>query len=275
MTFSLIDKMQFVQTIAPAITLKRYQEIEFIEINHEVGQAIISLQGAQLLSWKPKQAKQDLLWLSDNEPFKLGNAIRGGVPICYPWFGNRGTPAHGTARISLWTLSNWTVEKEEVSLTFTLYSSQHIAMATLNVLLNENCQLTFTHLATEEAQVALHTYFNVGNIEQTTIFGLPKHCFDSLTQQEINVPSPLTITQGTDSIYSAENKINHLEDREYNRFIEIEHHNASDIVLWNPWHKATSAMSATAYQTMLCLETARIARKLKQGESVSVHLRLQ
>ena len=57
--------------------------------------------------------------------------------------------------------------------------------------------------------------------------------------------------------------------------IEIEHLNSSDIVVWNPWHKKTSSMSDTGYQTMLCVETARIREKLQQGESVQTVIRLK
>ncbi|VTR55526.1 aldose 1-epimerase [Actinobacillus pleuropneumoniae] len=66
----------------------------------------MALQGAQLLSWQPATAKQDVLWLSEIEPFQKGNAIRGGVPICYPWFGSVKSPSHGTARIREWSLQS-------------------------------------------------------------------------------------------------------------------------------------------------------------------------
>ncbi|BFQ93407.1 D-hexose-6-phosphate mutarotase [Gallibacterium anatis] len=275
MTFSLLNKMQFIEQIHPNISLQRYNEISMIVVEHETGRAIVSLQGAQLLSWQPKYAAQDLLWLSDAEPFKQGVAIRGGMPICYPWFGANGEPAHGFARLRQWVLSDWQVSEHEVKLIFGLYSENNIAIARVRMSFAEDCRVKFTQLDNSEAQVALHTYFNIGDIEQTTIFGLPKHCFDSAAKEEIDVASPLSIRQHTDYIYSGENRINHIEDKANARFIEVEHHNASNVVVWNPWHKATSAMSEQGYRTMLCVETARIDQKIKQGDAIEVRIAQQ
>ncbi|OBX07556.1 aldose epimerase [Gallibacterium salpingitidis] len=272
MTFSLFNKMEFIEQIHPNISLQRYNEISMIVVEHNTGKAIISLQGAQLLSWQPKSSAQDLLWLSDAEPFKQGVAIRGGIPLCYPWFGGAQQPAHGFARIRQWVLSDWQVSEHEVKLIFGLYSENNIAIARVRMSFAEDCRVKFTQLAKDEAQVALHTYFNIGDIEQTTIFGLPKQCMDRVADAVIEVPSPLTISKHTDYIYSGENRINHIEDKANKRFIEVEHHNASNVVVWNPWTAPTSAISENGYRTMLCVETARVDEKLKQGDSLEVRI---
>lgn len=95
----------------------QFNEIPVLVIDHEIGQATISLQGAQLLSWKPKH-QQEILWLSEIEPFTLGNAIRGGIPLCYPWFGNAKKPIHGTARLRLWELHEYAVQADKSSSSF-------------------------------------------------------------------------------------------------------------------------------------------------------------
>lgn len=272
MTFSLFHKMEFIEQIHPNISLQRYNEIAMIVVEHPTGRAIVSLQGAQLLSWQPKSAAQDLLWLSESEPFQAGNAIRGGMPICYPWFGAVKQPAHGFARVRQWVLSDWQVSEHEVKLIFGLYSENNIAIARVRMSFAEDCRVKFTQLDKSDAQAALHTYFNVGDIEQTTVFGLPKQCLDKVAQQMIDVPSPLNIKQHIDYVYSGENRINHIEDKANRRFIEVEHHNASNVVVWNPWTTPTSAMSEHGYRTMLCVETARIDQKLAQGESIEVRI---
>ncbi|MFC0324004.1 D-hexose-6-phosphate mutarotase [Gallibacterium melopsittaci] len=272
MTFSLFNKMEFVEQIHPNISLQRYNEIFMIVVEHETGRAIISLQGAQLLSWQPKSASHDLLWLSEAEPFKTGVAIRGGIPICYPWFGTVKQPAHGFARISQWVLSDWQVSEHEVKLIFGLYSENNIAIARVRMAFAEDCRIKFTQLNNSAAQAALHTYFNIGDIEQTTIFGLPKQCMDKVANQVVEVSSPLTINKQTDYVYSGENRINHIEDKANKRFIEVEHNNASNVVVWNPWTATTSAMTAEGYKTMLCVETARVDETLKQGESLEVRI---
>lgn len=256
------------------IRFSRYNELDVLEITHETCTAKVALQGAHLFSWKPKQAKQDVLWTSDIEPFKLGSAIRGGVPICHPNFGGgldgNQTPFHGTARISLWALQDYRVEQNGVYLVF--YWEQR---AKFEMWLGEKAELRFTQLDSEPSQLALHSYFNLADIAQTEVSGLPTRCFDSLTKSEQAVENPRKIAENVDCIYSLEQPVSVIHDHGNARQIEIEHQNASDIVLWNPWHKPTSAMSESGYRTMVCVETARIHRLLSQNESVGVKFSLK
>lgn len=87
---------------------------------------LFALQGAHLLSWKPA-GEEEVLWLSNNTPFKNGVAIRGGVPVCWPWFGpaaQQGLPAHGFARNLPWTLKSHREDADGVALTFELTQSE-------------------------------------------------------------------------------------------------------------------------------------------------------
>lgn len=250
----------------------QFNEIPVLEINHAVGQAQISLQGAQLLSWKPKN-QAEMLWLSEIEPFQLGNAIRGGIPICYPWFGTARKPAHGTARIRLWELSEYEIQADRVSLTFTLLAENNQPEAQIQMTFSDSLQLAFTNLIEEPSEVALHSYFRVGDIHQAEIQGLPTKCFNKLTEQTETVASPRKITQAVDSIYDFANNPTVLVDNSLQRKITLTHHQASHIVVWNPWENAPSAMRQQDYQQMICIETARIlAQKLNQGETLSVEI---
>lgn len=263
-------KTEFIRQISEGISLEKCNELYVISVKHALGSALVALQGAQLLSWKPTGVAQDVLWVSEIEPFQKGHAIRGGIPICYPWFGAVKSPSHGIARIREWSLSHYEMDAEYAYLEFSLYDEQQLIEAKIEMAFSHECHLIFTHYASSVAQVALHSYFNVADIHRTEVRGLPRECFDSLTRQVVQVPSPRKINQNVDCIYSIEQPINRIEDMANQRTIQIEHIDASDVVLWNPWHKATSAMSETSYQTMLCLETARINRQLQQGESVEV-----
>ena len=265
-------KTTLLKTLTQELHLVQHNNIPVLHLKHAVGTAKISLQGAQLISWKPQNAKHDVLWLSEVEPFQTGNAIRGGVPICYPWFGGVKQPAHGTARIRLWQLSHYDISAQKVRLEFELFSELNIIEAKIAMEFTDKCHLTFTHYGEQPAQVALHSYFNVGDIHQVEVQGLPEMCFNSLNQQQENVPSPRRIEENVDCIYSAEHSKNQIVDNAFNRTLSIYHRNASQIVLWNPWHKQMSGMSDTGYQTMLCLETARIHHLLELGESVSVEI---
>ncbi|MDH2924369.1 glucose-6-phosphate 1-epimerase [Nicoletella semolina] len=263
--------MNYLEQLPPELNIIHYNDIPVLEISHPKVKAKISLQGAQLLSWQPAQSQQDVLWLSEVESFNAGNAIRGGVPICYPWFGGVKSPSHGYARIQQWALADYQVENEQIWLAFDFQDE-----ARLEMVLGSTCGLTFTHLAQEPAQLALHTYFNVANIQQVSLEGLPTRCFNSLTKQEETVTSPRKITENVDCIYPITQPLTAtIRDLGYQRHIQVEHLNATDVVVWNPWHKPTSGMSEQGYQTMVCVETARIHHLMTQGEQVSVKISLQ
>ena len=154
-------QIKFIKQITQALSLYQYNDIPVLKLQHALGEAEISLQGAQLLRWRPKSAQQDILWLSEIEPFVAGKAIRGGIPICYPWFGPTKEPMHGYARIRLWQLSDYQIDEQKVRLDFSLFSSDNLIEAKLTIIFTEQCELRLTHYGNEPAQAALHTYFNI------------------------------------------------------------------------------------------------------------------
>lgn len=264
---------KFIKQITPELSLHQYNDIPVLKLQHSVGTAEIALQGAQLLRWRPQHAKQDVLWLSEIEPFKAGNAIRGGVPICYPWFGPVKEPMHGYARISLWQLSDYAVDTEKVRLEFSLFSQEHLIEAKLTMEFSAQCELRLIHYGEEPAQCALHTYFHVGAIESISIAGLPTRCFNKLSEQQEDVPSPRTISENVDCVYDIASPTCHtIIDPTFQRQIQVEQLDASDTVLWNPWHKKTGSMSEQGYKTMVCVETCKINRLLSTGEQVAVKI---
>ncbi len=269
-------KLDLIKQITPELSLKQCNEIPVIALDHKVGKALISLQGAHLFSWQPTHTTQDVFWLSEIEPFKLGTAIRGGVPICYPWFNNKFSPAHGYARTSLWQLSNYKISDEKVKLEFSLFSDHELIEAKITMTFSDKCKLTFKHYGNEEAEVALHSYFNISDINQVSVKCLPETSFDSLTQQQKQVSSTRQISENVDEIYTIKSKSkNIIIDDHYQRNIEISHKDASNIVLWNPWHKPTSNMNEEGHKTMICVETARIEKPMLQGDKVSVVIKVK
>ncbi|MDP8101534.1 D-hexose-6-phosphate mutarotase [Phocoenobacter atlanticus] len=271
----LNHQLNFIKQITPELSLQQYNEIPIIVLKHKQGHASISLQGAHLLSWQPIKTAQNVLWLSDIEPFQLGTAIRGGIPICYPWFGGKQSPSHGYARISLWQLSGYDINEEKAKLEFSLFSDDDIIEAKITMIFSDICEITFKHYGNEQAEVALHSYFNIADINNISVTGLPTQCFNSLTQQPEQVPSPRQITENVDCIYKIVSPATqHITDPTYQRKIEITHNNASNTVFWNPWHKATSGMSKQGYKTMVCVETARLDKPLSQGDQVSVTIKV-
>lgn len=257
--------MQTPYSLPPQLTLEKHNQLEILHITHPRMSAKVSLQGAQLLSFQPAHAAHDVLWLSEIEPFEQGVAIRGGVPICYPWFGGVKQPAHGTARISEWTLHSAQVFEDRVELEFHFDDQAKITM-----ILGDTAQLTFTHLGAEPAQLALHSYFKVADITQIALHNLPTESFNSVEQQIQAVTSPRKFANLVDEIYTNNGLPTLIQDPIWQRKISVAHQNATETVVWNPWHKAMSGMSDTGHKTMVCVETARIHTLLAQGEAVSV-----
>jgi len=141
-----------IQQLTPELTLERINEIPVLTLNHSVGSARIALQGAQLLNWQPKGAEQDIFWLSEIEPFTQGVAIRGGMPICYPWFGGVKQPSHGTARLRLWQLSDYDLQANKVRLEFSLFSEYGVIEAKMKMKFTDKCTMTLTHLGQDLKQ---------------------------------------------------------------------------------------------------------------------------
>ncbi|QIW16364.1 D-hexose-6-phosphate mutarotase [Pasteurellaceae bacterium RH1A] len=269
---------QFIRQVAEGISLEQFNQIPVVVVKHRFFEAQVALQGAQLIKWQPA-GQADVLWLSEIEPFELGTAIRGGIPICYPWFGGVKSPAHGFARIQLWEFEGYRVNEHGVLLTFLLQKEgENGPLAKVTFQFSENnCEVFFRHLGSEPAQAALHTYFNVADIEQTLVHGLPNPCFNSLTQQEEDVPSPRAIAENVDCIYKtlSDDVEQAIEDKGNQRQILINHQEASEVVLWNPWHKPTSQMSQVGYKTMVCVETARISSLMEAEEELYLGISLK
>ena len=258
--------------LANSLSLIQQNEIPVLELDHPVGKARIALQGAQLLSWQPRHAEHDIFWLSPIEPFKRGVAIRGGVPICYPWFGTVKQPAHGTARLQLWTLSDYDIQDKQVILNFSLFDEHQIIQAHIQMTFSEKLRLEFTHYGQDPAQIALHSYFNLSQIENVEVQNLPMTAFDKLTDQQVKLPTTRQIQQGVDCIYPYIGKNSIISDRLWERNIEIDHQNADSIVLWNPWNTPPSAMQPNDYQHMVCVETARLHQLLSFKQQLAMEI---
>lgn len=268
-------KTTFQQAINSHLSLHMINEIPAIAIDHPKGKALISLQGAHLLSWQPHHSEQDVFWLSDIEPFKHNSAIRGGIPICYPWFKDGSQPSHGYARISLWQLTYWNDDEDAITVAFTLFDKQQLPEASIQMRFSDDCQIKFDHYAQAPAQAALHTYSRVSDIKQTALLNMPTSCLNTINNQQQQVTSPRYFSEETDAIYTFANQESLIQDTQWQRQISIAHQNNSDVVVWNPWDKATSNMTQEGAKHMLCVETARLSKLLQQGESMSVTISLK
>ncbi len=252
-----------------------------LKIDNEYATAVISLYGAQVLSFIPKSATRDLLFVSDNAYFKQGKAIKGGIPICWPWFGNDpqdlGRPAHGFARNTLWTHEETTVmEHGETQITLCLNDTvatqklwPHAFKLTLLVTVGKTLHLSLqtTNTGTHAFTItqALHSYFSIGDIKQTRVAGLDKvHYLDKTTGSDIPLEQigDVIIDREVDRIYTnTPPEITLLDDKNKQQ-TSIQSSGSKTTVIWNPWAVGAARMADLKdddYQHFLCLETANAA----------------
>jgi glucose-6-phosphate 1-epimerase len=249
------------------------------------------LHGAHVAHFQPS-GHAPVLFLSGESRFEPGKPIRGGVPICFPWFGpleGRDTaPAHGFARTSLWEVQS-TRRNADESVTIELVFSQpedaksfwpHAVRAVQRVTFGSTLKMEFSvfHVGGEPFmfEEALHTYFHVGDVRQVNVTGLAGTPYLDKTQagkEVLEGSAPIKITAETDRVYLDTTATCEIADPVLQRRIIVQKHGSASTVLWNPWINKSRAMSDFGddeWPGMLCIETCNVGRsavKLATGES--------
>lgn len=246
---------------------------EYLEVANKAATARIALQGAHLYHYV-RRTETPLLWVSGCSRFENGTAIRGGIPVCWPWFGmhdNPELPQHGFARTSLWTLESHSDITSEQSETVLLLRSCDASRQLwpfefelrLRVRVGIALEVTLETLNTGTQPMplsdALHTYFPVSSIENVHLEGLQnKPYFDNLDKGIYHQHEALlSFGAETDRVY--QEVIWPLRIADTMRTITIDAQNSSCAVVWNPWIEKCAQMSGMcqeSYKTMLCVETA-------------------
>lgn len=275
-----------VDTLSNAVSLQVDSNgFEFLIIEHNKLSAALTLHGAHLIHFQ-KKGEQPLIWLSKTAKFNEKTAIRGGVPICWPWFGdadgksNEKLPGHGFARINRWQLTNIEESDQGVVLELQLKSSEETLKLwpfqfelTLKVTLHKQLTLELiTKNSGDKAfayRGALHTYFNISAPEVIEVSGLNRYFYNSLKQKQRETgDTTLLIDQAIDSIYEKSASNIQLNDKQFQKKLTISNSGNDSEVIWTPWvegAKALSDMPDNGYQSMLCIESA-----ITQGEGEKV-----
>lgn len=269
-------------------------DIPVIEIKNDQASATISLQGAHVLSWKPRD-KDDVIWLSNDATFSAGKSIRGGIPICWPWFGahesNDSFPAHGFARTVLWQVTDTQkLSSDETKITFRLLTNQlneniqkmwaqeTIAEYRLTIAKTLTLELTTFNKSDETITIgqALHTYFNIEDISNTTVYGLDgKTYLDKTDNFKSKIQNgPITINNEVDRVYLDTADDITIDNKK--RKIIVKKQGSNSTVVWNPWEDVATKMGdlgEAGYKKMLCVESANAADDtitIKAGESYTL-----
>jgi glucose-6-phosphate 1-epimerase len=262
--------------------------IDFIETDHGLVKAAISLggvigelylQGAQVTAWQPA-GERPVLFTSPNATFEPGKAIRGGIPIIFPWFGpNRHTPAapqHGFARTATWRLDG--VERlstESLTLTLSLgagdvgsrfWPDQFRATYSVTFARTLSLRLAVQNRATQllTFEAAMHNYFAVSDVTAVAISGLAGTTYIDKTQasRRERQAAVVSIVGETDRVYLDTPARCVIEDRGWSRNIAIVKSGAASTVVWNPWAEKAATMADLgdpAWRRMVCVETGNIA----------------
>lgn len=264
-----------VQTVRPGVTLRKQDELDIMVIDTAFCRAAIALQGAHLLAWQPVSQPYPVLWLSECTPFKTGVPIRGGVPLCWPWFTDLGgEPFHGFARVLPWQVDSLEGSEQMLTVRLVLTDSEqshqwwpHAFRVTFTCTFTaEHCTLSLSAEGDFSTTAALHSYFYTPDITHVSVTGTGTTGYDTVASKPITLTKlPLTLTQETGIIFSTPESQSVVQDTGAARHIRVSHRNNSNIVIWNPWQNRATAindMPDDGYRTFLCVETACIDRPL-------------
>ena len=249
----------------------------------------VARQGAQLLFWTPK-GQAPVVWLSPQAQFKSGKSLRGGTPVCWPWFGPHpekpSLPGHGFARNLEWRMLETSRLRDATRITMIFEPGDeqrkiwpHHAELTLSITMGEALEMVLTtrNLGKTAFTItqALHTYFHVGDIARVRVEGLEgKEYIDKVGEEtHRHQQGALNIDREVDRIYLDCPEDLVIVDEVLKRRIRIARQGSNSAVVWNPWAEKGAAfgdMGKDGYRNMLCVETTNAAKDtitLQAGES--------
>lgn len=255
--------------------------LPMIQVKTTKAKALISIHAGQVLSYQPAGEAEDVMFLSVKAYYQDGKAIKGGAPICWPWFGadpeGKGRPGHGFVRNRGWNvvateaLSNGdikvTVGLDDTPETQTIWP--HAFNLRQEIVIGDSLNLSLITRNTGKEKFtitqAFHTYFKVGDISRAKVSGLAGCDYldkagGGNTQR--HQTGDVTIDAEVDRIYLNVGNILTIDDAALKRRIQITSQGSKTAVVWNPWEKIAKDMADLEdhdYQRLLCVETTNAA----------------
>lgn len=255
--------------------------LPMIQVETTKASALISIHAGQVLSYRPAGESEDVLFLSEKAYYQDGKAIKGGAPICWPWFGpdpeGKGRSGHGFVRNRGWnvkateTLPNGDI-KVIVGLDDTPETQAiwpHSFSLRQEIVIGESLTLSLISRNTGNEAFsitqAFHTYFKVGDISRTKVLGLADcEYIDKVggSNAQKKQSGDVTIDAEVDRIYLNVGNTLTIVDAALNRRIQITSQGSKTAVVWNPWEKIAKDMADLEdddYKRLLCVETTNAA----------------
>ncbi|TWU49529.1 D-hexose-6-phosphate mutarotase [Rubripirellula reticaptiva] len=278
----------------------RVEGLRFVDGNGGLVKAVVDtgvctgeiyMHGAHVTHFQPT-GHQPVLWVSKQSVFEADCAIRGGVPICFPWFGPRvghpQAPGHGWARTRSWDVATASVRDdgaiemvlstviESFFLAFTVRFGETLSME-LQVKLSSDAT------ASVSFEEALHTYFAVSDIKSIKINGLEMAGYIDKVDGDatkMETGSPIRFDGECDRVYLDTTSTCQMTDPGKKRTIEVSKTHSHNTVVWNPWIEKSARMADFGddeWKSMVCIETANVgdqAIELLPGRSYSMTARI-
>jgi glucose-6-phosphate 1-epimerase len=246
------------------------------EIRNSYAAASVAVQGGHVISYQP-HGQQPVLWLSRLSVFEPGKTIRGGIPVCWPWFGTHPTdpskPFHGFVRAAMWQLRGTSVGPADVTVIRLGLAESDESLALwphafdLELVVTVGAQLLVELIARNPGEQpfvcggALHSYYTIGDARRIAIHGLDgRDYLDKVENFKRKTQhGPVTIAGETDRIYLDTDAACVIDDPALVRKIEIAKAGSRTTVVWNPWAekaKQIADFEDQEYLSMVCVETA-------------------
>lgn len=264
-------------------------ELQIAELSSNAGKVRVALQGAQVLEWMPAGESTPVIWVSDAAVYQTGKGVRGGVPVCWPWFGagDAGKPAHGFVRTKLWSVAASGVNETGPWIRLTISDDEasrsmwhHSFNLSLTLTLGQSLQIALTTDNTGSSEFsiseALHTYFAIGDVDQVRVTGLDHtHYLDKvLGMSRHQQVGDVTISGEVDRVYVDTLAEVSIVDLALARRIEIRKTHSTATVVWNPGsekEKGFADMKEGDYRRMICVESGTAGGDLVTVPAGSVH----
>jgi glucose-6-phosphate 1-epimerase len=248
-----------------------------VSIATPVASAEIYLHGAQVTSWRPT-GYEDVIFLSRQSQFEAGKAIRGGIPVCFPWFRNKvddpKAPSHGVVRTKAWALDAVEIHGNGVLVSLSTVSDEatrawwphdfHLVhRATIGTQLTQELIVTNSGPGPVRFEEALHTYYRVGAADSVHIRGLDGVAYLDNTDEnrEKRQQGDIMFTAQTDRAYLDTTHGVEIVDPVLRRRMRLEKQNSRTTVVWNPWSTGAQSLSDLGddeWRTMACVEASNM-----------------
>jgi glucose-6-phosphate 1-epimerase len=254
-----------------------------IEVENEYARASIALHGAHVMEFQPR-GEGPVLWLSRDAVYSEGKAIRGGIPICWPWFGGHPDgelPAHGFVRNRFWQLeSSEQLENGSTRLIMSTCDDDRsrsmwdyrFRLRLTVVVGNElSLALEMENLGSSVFTVtaALHSYFSVADVSEVDVLGLEgvEYIDQLLGDKHLIQTGPVRFDGELDRIYYPARADEILRDYQLSRDILLKKTGSRSTVVWNPWVTKADTMAdfeQGGYRNMVCVETGNAGGDIVQ-----------